>query len=116
MEMRVIKKSDTLLCPASLGDEENVAYVEVLSMDGTHGYKEFFTEVALEWIKLGGVPHWQKQWDFLQNVKSPVDIFTYLRGKYAKNMDTFMQVYRDLNVDPNGIFMNETMKKLLLNE
>ena len=42
MEMRVIKKSDALLCPASLGDEEHIAYIEVLSTVGTRGYEQFF--------------------------------------------------------------------------
>ena len=104
-----MKKSDTLICPASLGEEEHVAYIEVLSTDGTPGYEEFFTEVAMEWVKLGGVPHWQKQWDFLQE---NFDIFSYLRHKYGENMDKFKQVYHELNIDPSGIFMNETMKKL----
>ena len=114
MEMRVMKKSDTLLCPASLGDEEHVAYIEVLSTEGTPGYEEFFTEVAMEWVKLGGVPHWHKQWEFLQT--EDFDIFSYIRSKYEKNIDKFMEVYHGLNLDPTGIFMNETMKKLLLNQ
>ena len=109
MEMRVIKKSDTLLCPASLGDEEHVAYIEVLSTEGTPGHEQFFTDVAVEWVKLGGVPHWQKQWDFLEE---HFDIFSYLRSKYSKNIHAFQQVYRELNIDPNGIFMNKTMEKL----
>ena len=105
MEMRVIKKSDALLCPASLGDEEHIAYIQVLSTVGTRGYEQFFTDVGMEWIDLGGVPHWQKQWEFLNQPK--FDVFGYLQGKYAKNMGTFMKVHRQLNLDPDLIFMNK---------
>ena len=113
MEMRVMHKSEALLCPASIGDEDHITYLEVLSTTGVRGYEEFFTEVAMAWIDLGGIPHWQKQWEFLDK---SFDIFSYLRNKYGKNMETFMKVREALNVDPNGIFMNDTMKKLLINE
>ena len=115
MEMRVMHKSESLLCPASIGDEDHIAFIEVLSTTGTPGYDQFFTEVATAWLELGGIPHWQKQWEFLE--KAPkVDIFSYLREKYGKNMETFMKVREALNVDPDGIFMNDTMKKLFLNQ
>jgi hypothetical protein len=113
MEMRVMQKSESLLCPASIGDETHITYIEVLSTTGTRGYEQFFTEVAMEWIKLGGIPHWHKQWEFLQE---SFDIFSYLRNKYGKNMETFMKVHEALKVDPDGIFMNDTMKKLFLNQ
>lgn len=115
MEMRVIHKSKALLCPASLGNEDHIAYIEVLSTSGTRGYEDFFEEVAMAWVELGGVPHWQKQWEFLKNADN-FDVFTYLRQKYGSNMTNFMKVYRDLKVDPEGIFMNDTMKKLLVDQ
>ena len=113
MEMRVMHKSESLLSPASIGDEEHITYLEVLSTTGVHGYEEFFTEVAMAWIDLGGIPHWQKQWEFLEK---SFDIFGYLRKKYGGNMEMFMKVREALNVDPNGIFMNETMEKLFINK
>lgn len=116
LEMRVIKKSDALLCPASIGDEEHVAYIEVLSTTGTPGYEQFFTDVAKEWVKLGGVPHWQKQWEFLNELQPDMEIFSYVREKYGKNIEEFLKVYDQLHLDPDGVFMNDTMKKLLLNQ
>ena len=113
MEMRVMQKSESLLSPASIGDEKHITYLEVLSTTGTRGYEQFFTDVAMAWIKLGGIPHWQKQWEFMQE---SFDIISYLRKKYGKNMETFMKVHEALNVDPDGIFMNDTMRKLFLNE
>ena len=114
--MRVIKKSDALLCPASIGDEEHIAYIEVLSTSGTPGYEQFFTDVATEWVKLGGIPHWQKQWEFLNETKPDMDIFSYLRKKYGKNIERFLKVHDELKLDPDELFMNDTMKKLLLNK
>jgi hypothetical protein len=114
MEMRVMKKSKALLCPASVGNEEHIAFIEILSTSGTRGYEQFFTEVGMEWIKLDGVPHWQKQWELLNQPN--FNVFEYLRGKYGKNLDTFLSIYKQLDLDPDGIFMNETMKKLLLTE
>lgn len=105
-----MKKSDTLLCPASLGHEEHIAYIEVLSTVGTRGYEQFFTDVGMEWIDLGGVPNWHKQWELLN--QPHFNVFGYLRKKYGKNLETFMKVHRQLNFDPNLIFMNKTMEKI----
>ena len=113
-------KSDTLLCPASIveGGDEHVAYLEVLSTSGTPGYEAYFEEVAKEWTKLGGIPHWQKQWTFLKDTKIPTgtgstqDIFEYVRDKYGQNLEKFKIVRDSLNLDPNNLFMNETMKKV----
>ena len=110
--MRVMKKSGALLCPASLGEEEHITYIEVLSTSGTPGYEEYFTDVAKAWLDLGGIPHWQKQWEFLQKEKH-LDIFDYIRKKYGKNIDTFLRVRDQLNLDPNDLFMNDTMKQVL---
>ena len=115
MEMRVMKKSDTLLCPASIaeGGEPYIAYIEVLSVSGTPGYEQYFTDVALAWKKLGGIPHWQKQWTFLKD-KDPEDpdIFGYIRKKYGENIKTFMNVRQQLNLDPKNLFMNRTMAQV----
>ena len=110
MEMRVIKKSTSLLCPASLGSEEHIAYIEVLSTAGTPGYKPFFTDIAKEWLKQGGVPHWNKQWTFLDN---DLGIVKYLQSKYDENLRTFKSVREQLKMDPNNLFLNSTMAKLL---
>ena len=114
MEMRVIKGSDTLLCPASITEpgKDHVAYIEVLSMSGTPGYEQFFTDVAEAWLELGGTPHWQKQWTFLKDASKKFNIFEYVRGKYGQNIPTFMTVRQQLQLDPKNLFMNETMSQV----
>ena len=109
MEMRVIKKSTSLLCPASLGNEDYIAYIEVLSTAGTLGYEPFFTDIAKKWMKQGGVPHWNKQWSFLNND----GIVKYLQKKYGTNLDTFKLVRKQLKVDPKNLFLNSTMAQVI---
>ena len=50
-------KSQSLLCPASLGDEDHILYIEVLSTVNTPGSGEHFKDIGRQWKKLGGVPH-----------------------------------------------------------
>ena len=114
MEMRVMKKSEALLCPASLGNEEHIAYIEILSTAGTPGYEQFFADVGKKWIDLGGVPHWYKMWELLNQPN--FDVYAFLRSKYGKNMKTFMRVHRQLNLDPDLIFMNKMMGKVFQKE
>ena len=105
-----MKKSTSLLCPASLGDKDHIVYIEVLSTAGTQGYKPYFTDIAREWIQQGGVPHWNKQWTFLDD---DLDIVAYVQEKYGANLDMFKTVRTQLNVDPNNRFLNCTMDQVI---
>lgn len=114
--MRVLKKGTSLLCPASIGDTTHMAYIEVLSTSGTQGYEQYFAEVAKEWIALGGIPHWQKQWTFLKDFdigQGDQDIFDYIRSKFDGNLTTFNNVRSQLEFDCDDRFLNTTMKKVL---
>ena len=41
-------------------------------------------------------------------------VFDYLRGTCAKNMETFMKVHRQLNLDPDLMLMNKNRSKTTL--
>lgn len=115
--MRVIQKGESLLSPASIGSEEHVAYIEVLSTADTPGYEEYFREIAVKWMKLGGIPHWQKQWAFLDdpNVfpdRKLVGIYEHIKRMFGQNLTDFDTVRTKYDAD--GLFMNETMKKLFV--
>ena len=109
MEMRVMRKSDCLLCPASVGNEKHIAYIEVLSTVGTPDYLEYFEAVAKEWIKLGGIPHWHKQFMFLEKKHN---IISHIKKQFGDRIDRFNKVRKEL--DPNGVFLNEAMKSILV--
>lgn len=110
MEFRVMKKSKALMCPASLGNEAHILYIEVLSTVNTPGVKRYFTEVSDGWKRLNGVPHWQKQWTFLDNNGSMVN---YLKERYGSNLTKFKQVHSGLQVDPKDLFVNSVYSAVL---
>ena len=60
--------------------------------------------------KLPGVPHWNKQWSFLNN---DLDIVKYLQEKYGTNLDTFKFVRKQLKIDPKNLFLNSTMAQVI---
>ena len=118
MDVRLIKKSDCLLCPAARlpGDTStHTAFVEILSIVGTNEYEKFFQEVGEEWIRLGGVPHWSKQWTFLKPPKDAkqTTIFEYIQDRYGENLTKFQETLKWCDVTSDGLFVNSTMKQLL---
>ena len=65
---RFIQNSDTLLCPAIVGNPHSF-YIQIIlprlfySIDTCN---KFFSAVADKWMMLRGVPHWHKKMDFSQ--------------------------------------------------
>ena len=119
MGMRIIKKSDCLLCPAAnlpghphYPASTHTAYIEIGSFVGTETYKDFFTKIGKKWMELGGVPHWCKQWTFLQHH----GIFKHIHGYYGDNLVKFRQVLRSLSSENSQLcklFINSTMEHVL---
>ena len=104
-----MRKSDCFLCPASIGNEEHIAYIEVLSTVGTPGYEDYFRRVATEWKNLGGIPHWHKQFMFLEPKMGIID---HMKKTFGQDkIDKFNAVRKEL--DPDGLFLNDTMKSFL---
>ena len=104
MEARFIAHGTSDIDSASFGT--HTACLGVESSFKTQDYLAFFTEVAEAWKALGGIPHWQKQWTFIPNISS------YLRERYAEKMTHFLDVRRELDVDPNDMFMNQALTKV----
>lgn len=118
MDLRIIQKSQCLLCPATCNlkhaageTSTHTAFLEMLSFAGTKRYKDFFKEVAEKWISLGGVPHWCKQWTFLED--EGVGIFEHVQDKYHDNLVKFNQILQTLSGSDGAMFVNKTMQKLL---
>ncbi|XP_063418329.1 uncharacterized protein LOC134701115 [Mytilus trossulus] len=112
MEMRVMGHSGALLCPGIIGNTEyggsgQVLFIEVLSVINTKQWTRFCTEVGLKWMKLGGIPHLAKQWDFLPNIED------YIYKSKKIQIDEFTKQLKESNADPKGMFLNESIKRLL---
>lgn len=101
LEMRFITNSDGLLSPAH--GHEHTCFMEIVSTDDAVYWKEFSAEVALEWIRIFPTarPHWAKH---CQHVPGIVD---HIRDVYGENLQEFVKIRKELNVDPNNIFYTQ---------
>lgn len=102
-EARFTAKSDCLLCPSSLCTQYTVG-LEIQSFYRTQEIEEFYIELADLWMKMGGVPHWQKMW-----AMAPA-LHKYMRERYAEPIKKFMKVRDDLKVDTKDVFVNDMLK------
>ncbi|KAL3888026.1 hypothetical protein ACJMK2_000409 [Sinanodonta woodiana] len=112
MEMRWMSHSDAYLCPASIvknksAKDPKVVYLEILSLGGTKGWEDFCVLIGTEWMKLGGVPHLAKQWDFLPNIHS------YVREKFGNRFDSFRHQLLQSGADPSSMFLNSGLEQLI---
>ena len=118
-DMRTIAKSDCLLCPAAnlpghpdYPTSTHTTYIEVISYVGTENYKDIFTKIGKRWMELGGVPHWCKQWTFLQHH----GIFEHIHEYYGDNLVKFRRVLQSLSSQNSQLcklFINSTMERVL---
>ncbi|KAK3102691.1 hypothetical protein FSP39_013180, partial [Pinctada imbricata] len=112
LEMRFMGYSDVHLCPGNIGNPAtggsgHVFYIEVLSVAGTKGWEKFCTVIGKEWSAMGGIPHLAKQWDFLPNIEDEIN------SKMGNSINAFKEQLARSGADPNGMFMNNGMRKLL---
>ena len=110
IDTRFIQHSDTLLCPAVVGQQSTHSfYIMVVLLRLFYSIEqcqEFYTAVADEWFKLGGAPHWHKEWSFL------TDVETHLHQVYGGRLTKFENIRQALDVDPHNLFINSTFKKV----
>ena len=112
LDIRVIKKSEALLCPATPGKGDtstHTAFVEILSFAGNQAYENFFHKIGERWVAMGSVPHWCKQWTFLEDV----GVFEQIHSHYEDNLTKFRKVLDDIGDPTTMMFINETMQKVL---
>ena len=116
MEMRWIRYSDALLCPAIVGNPENgggghTLYLEIVSFNYSDRERDFFKEVFDYWVSLPGtkrpLPHWGKMWAFNEPKAVP-----YLQEQLGGRMEQFKKVRAGLGVDPDNMFTNAILREL----
>ena len=105
VECRIFTKSDSYLSPGVFSTQYTVS-LEIQSFYKTKEIFCFYTELANDWKKLGGVPHWQKMWAM------DSEMHVYLHEKYSDKIKKFLRVRKKLGVDPKGMFVNDTMKSV----
>ena len=112
MDIRFIAKSQCLLSAAAPGDYTSTCFIEVISFSGTVDYLKFFGIIGKKFLDLGGIPHWPKQWAFLEKCDN-VDMRAILWERFGDNMSKFVSAREALKVDETNLFLNTTMGHLL---
>ena len=107
MNVRFIHNSTCWLSPAF--GEGHTCYIEILSRAKPALWKHFSGQVAQDWLTLPQArPHWAKEFQHIPNV------IPYIRTAYGENIKRFNQIKDQLQVDPQDMFMNPTLKEIFL--
>ncbi|MFN8541272.1 MAG: D-arabinono-1,4-lactone oxidase, partial [Thermomicrobiales bacterium] len=103
---RFIGTSDCLLAPAS--GPGQTCYIEILSSSPTPHWQEFTSEIAHAWMELPGArPHWAKEWEYIPG------IVPFLGRAYGAQLEQFLWVREELGVDPQRMFSNALLDRVL---
>jgi hypothetical protein len=107
MNVRFIHNSNCWLSPAF--GEGHTCYIEILSRAKPFRWKHFSAQVAQDWLTLPQArPHWAKEFQHIP------DIVPYIKSAYGENIARFNQIKDQLQVDPDGMFMNPTLREIFL--
>ena len=107
MNVRFINNSNCWLSPAF--GEGHTCYIEILSRSKPANWKYFSGQVARDWLTLPQArPHWAKEFQHIP------DIIPYLKNSYGENIARFNKIKDQLQVDPDHMFMNLTLREIFL--
>jgi hypothetical protein len=106
LNARFIDTSDCLLAPAS--GPGQTCYIEILSSSPTPHWQEFTSAIAHAWMELPGArPHWAKEWEYIPG------IVPFLGRAYSEQLEQFLRVREALGVDPQRMFSNALLDRVL---
>jgi hypothetical protein len=111
-EMRFMGQSNSLLCPAIVGQHSpnesfKTAYLEVLTLVDTPGWKEFCTDIATEWCKIGGKKNVKPLINWGKEMESVPDLTTFLWESNGSNMKEFLKQLGSAVDMEKKLFFNE---------
>jgi hypothetical protein len=105
LNARFIDTSDCLLSPAY--GPGHTCYIEILGAGDPALWQQFSGEVALDWLTLPqAMPHWAKQYRHIPG------ILEHMRAGLGTNIARFNRVKAELGIDPQGMFLNDTLREL----
>ena len=82
--------------------------MEIMSFRDTPGWDDFVAELGGAWLKLpGAAPHWPKEFEQIPGV------FDNIAARYGQNLRRFAQLRKDLDVDPDNLFVNRLTRRIL---
>lgn len=107
LNVRFIANSGCLLSPAY--GEGHTCYIEILSRTDQAAWESFSGEVAREWLTLPQArPHWGKEYEHIPNIVDTI------KTSFGTNIERFNAIKRELGVDPNHLFVNDTLRPIFL--
>ena len=110
MNTRLFGKSTALLHSVPGEVHETTCNIQITSFDNEHW--EAFKDCLMErWLAIpGSRPHWAKQYQNLPGIASK------LQTVYGENLETFLRIREEENVDPDNIFLNPFLQDLLISD
>lgn len=106
LNARFLGTSRALLSPCH--GRKHTCFMEVMTHRDARGWDEFVAELGDAWLKLpGAAPHWPKEFEQIPGV------FEQIAKHYGHNLQRFAQIRRELDIDPNDLFVNPLTQRLL---
>lgn len=103
---RFIKNSDALL--SSCRGNKYTCMAEIFSYHKTDQFREFAGELMEAWLKElpNGRQHWAKAFQFTPHAVPAI------RASLGSQLQDFLKVREEIDVDPNNLFVNEVLADL----
>lgn len=106
LNARFLGTSRALLSPCH--GRPHTCFMEVMTHRDARGWDEFVMELGEAWLKLpGAAPHWPKEFEQIPGV------FGQIARRYGENVQRFAQIRRELDIDPDDLFVNGLTQRLL---
>ncbi len=106
LNARFLGSSRSLLSPCH--GRKHTCFIEIMSHKDTRGWDEFAAELGGAWLALpGAAPHWPKEFEQIPGV------FERIAARYGPNLWRFAEIRRELDVDPEDLFVNGLTRRIL---
>lgn len=106
LNARFLGTSRALLSPCH--GRKHTCFIEIMSYKDTPGWDELVAELGGAWLKLpGAAPHWPKEFEQIPGV------FDRIAARYGPNLRRFAALRRDLEIDPDDLFVNNLTRRIL---
>lgn len=110
MNTRLFGKSTALLHTIPGFEDETPCNIQITSFDNPH-WEDFKNRLMDRWLSLpNSRPHWAKQYQDLP------DISKRLKAVYGKNLEAFLRIRKESEVDPDNLFVNPFLEGLFFKE
>jgi UDP-N-acetylenolpyruvoylglucosamine reductase len=109
MNARIFGKTTTLLGSLPGDGNEATFNIQITSFKNP-AWADFSQKLMEKWLTIpGSRPHWAKQYQDVPNIASIIS------ARFGENLTEFLQLRDAQNVDPDHVFVNDFLDRLLFN-